>query len=126
MSAYIAPGELPSFNEAGMQDVASNHGEGSESGDGACHFTPTCHDIYIDYMRGERYFSLEFFFSVFATPPPPEERQNKRGRTTMSKLPVTVRAGLSKRVRGRLSELPTMPLDILYEVRYPSYLAKVS
>jgi hypothetical protein len=82
--------------------------------------TSTCHDIFVDYVYGERCVLLETYLSVIATSPPTEERQIRRARITPNKHPTTVRSGLLKRVRGRLSELPTMPLDILFEVRYIS------
>jgi hypothetical protein len=120
MSAYIAPGEVPLLKEEGLLDIA-------ESDDSECTLPPTqtqttstCHDIFVDYVCDERCFLLESYLSVITTLPPPEECQIRGARTTPSKHPTTVRSGLSKRVRGRLSELPTMPLDILYEVRYIS------
>jgi F-box domain len=47
---------------------------------------------------------------------PAADHPAKRAKTT-STASDKVRIGPSKRVRGRLSELPSMPLDILYEVR---------
>jgi hypothetical protein len=67
---------------------------------------------------------LTLFLSVLpSTSAPSEERPTKRARVSSSKNRGNVRTGLSKRVRGRLSELPTMPLDIVYEVRDASFLA---
>ncbi|KAI0267132.1 hypothetical protein BC834DRAFT_1040925 [Gloeopeniophorella convolvens] len=45
--------------------------------------------------------------------PSPEERPIKRPRRAEDQ---EKRSALSRRVRGRLSELPSMPLDILYEI----------
>jgi hypothetical protein len=64
------------------------------------------------------------FFQVHTISLPLERRSTKRARTAPSKNQRNARTGLSKRVRGRLSELPTMPLDILYEVRGASQRAK--
>ncbi|KAI0301009.1 hypothetical protein B0F90DRAFT_372221 [Multifurca ochricompacta] len=44
------------------------------------------------------------------------QRPVKRTRTTPTKNRNRVRSGLSRRVLGRLSELPAMSLDILYEI----------
>jgi hypothetical protein len=116
MSAYIAPGELPSLSEVCLHGVASNCGQDSGNGHGACHGV-----AQPGYVCGGSSFSPEFFaffFSlVLAMLPPHDEHQTKRTRTNPGKILVTARAGLSRRIRGRLSELPTMPLDILYEVR---------
>ena len=59
-------------------------------------------------------------FSVWSTPSPSEDRPTKRVRATSNKSRTNDKARPSKRVRGRLSELPTMPLDIVYEVRETS------
>lgn len=40
----------------------------------------------------------------------------KRPRMNADNAGISAKAGLSRRVRGRLSELPTVPLDILFEV----------
>ena len=60
------------------------------------------------------------------SPTPPAEHLAKRAKTTSNKTRNYVRIGPSKRVRGRLSELPSMPLDILYEVRNSSTLWSVN
>ena len=78
---------------------------------------------HVDYVHGEQCFLL-FFFKVHTISLPLERRSTKRARTAPSKNQRNTRTGLSKRVRGRLSELPTMPLDILYEVRDASQRAK--
>ncbi|KAH9986005.1 hypothetical protein BJV74DRAFT_547625 [Russula compacta] len=53
---------------------------------------------------------------VRTTSSPSEQRPTKRTRITSSKNRGNAKTGVSKRLRGRLSELPTMPLDILYEI----------
>jgi hypothetical protein len=65
--------------------------------------------------RGEK--GLTPFFSVRSTPLLSEDRPPKRARATSNKCRTNDKARPFKRVRGRLSELPTMPLDIVYEVR---------
>ena len=128
MTTYIAPGELPSSNEAGLQGVVSNGNNGhasSENGDGTCDpeyvHLPRCHMLTTCTANN---ISYSFFFKVHTISLPLERRSTKRARTTPSKNQRNTRTGLSKRVRGRLSELPTMPLDILYEVRDASQRAK--
>ncbi|KAI9507424.1 hypothetical protein F5148DRAFT_114337 [Russula earlei] len=55
-------------------------------------------------------------FSVCATSSPPEERPSKRARTTSHTNRRNASSGLFKRMQGRLSALPTMPLDVIYEI----------
>lgn len=53
------------------------------------------------------------------SPPPSHRRKGqtaKRPRMNLDNAGNPAKTGLSRRVRGRLSELPTMPLDILFEV----------
>lgn len=45
-----------------------------------------------------------------------KEQPAKRPRMNPDNAGNSAKTGLSRRVRGRLSELPTMPLDILFEV----------
>jgi len=50
------------------------------------------------------------------SPSPPERRPAKRARTIPAKASNHTRLSPPRKVRGRLSELPTMPMDILFEV----------
>ena len=71
---------------------------------------------------------LRRFSSVRSTPSPSEseDRPAKRFRATSNKSRTNDKARPSKRVRGRLSELPTMPLDIVYEVRETSSFVELA
>ena len=51
-----------------------------------------------------------------ASPQHLKERPAKRARVAPTKAGNSVRVGLSKRGRGCLSALPTLPLDVLFEV----------
>jgi len=69
-------------------------------------------------------FLLTLICPVRTTSSPPEERPTKRARAASNSNRKHVISGLSKRVRGRLSELPSMPVDIVYEVRDPPVRVK--
>jgi len=54
--------------------------------------------------------------TLAVSPSPPQEPPAKRARTVPAKASNRTRASPPRKVRGRLSELPTMPMDILFEV----------
>jgi len=123
MTTYIAlrGRELFSSNKTALHGIVSSSGTSdSLNGDGECHSrrrlrtTVSCQLCHTGRKR------LTPFFSVRSTPLPSEDRPPKRARATSNKSRTNDRARPSKRVRGRLSELPTMPLDIVYEVRETS------
>lgn len=60
---------------------------------------------------------LRILVGTLAVPPsPPQGQPAKRARTDSAKASNHSRASPPRKVRGRLSELPTMPMDILFEV----------
>ncbi|KAI0250347.1 hypothetical protein BJV78DRAFT_591563 [Lactifluus subvellereus] len=88
METYITLSELPWLNDEGSQGIAS----------------------------ATVNFDSEFSDFRAMSPSPPPENLAKRAKITSSNNGDNAKIGPSKRVRGRLSELPTMPLDILYEI----------
>ena len=121
MTTYIALRELFSSNKTALQGLATSSGSSdSDNGDGECH--PRRHvraTVSCQLCHTQRK-GLTPSFSVRSTPSPYEDRPTKRARATSNKSRTNDKSRPSKRVRGRLSELPTMPLDIVYEVREPS------
>jgi hypothetical protein len=121
METYMTLAELPWLNDEGLEGIISTTANfDSEFSDSTYHHSRIC-------RCGSPSAGSSRDLSVHPTSPsPPEENRAKRVKMTSSNNGDNVKIITSKRVRGRLSELPTMPLDILYEVRDISLAHEIS
>lgn len=127
MTTYIALRDLFSSNKTALQDIVSSSGTSdSPSDNGECHRPRHLRTTVSCQLCHTGRKGLTPFFSVRSTPLPSEDRPPKRARATSNKSRANDKARPSKRVRGRLSELPTMPLDIVYEVRETSFFVELA
>lgn len=108
MNAYIiAAGAFPFLNDTYLNEVLSN--VFNFYGHSGCY----C----VAWMSVMNSAICAFLVGPLAgSPSPPERQPAKRARTVPAKATDHTRLSPPRKVRGRLSELPTMPMDILFEV----------
>ena len=118
MAIYIPFGGLHSLNEAHLAPVLLNVSNNYSMYDhGECYSGRPANVTIHRVLR-----------AVLVNTAPSlhlKEHPAKRAKTDLARVGNNV--GLPvKRFRGRLSELPTMPLDILYEVCYMYYFRNIN